>query len=185
LLTKWGPVTFLTMWKTIKAYKANDPAAKSIAEIIFLYPGLRAIAFHRLAHLLYRLRLYFLARLVSEIARFMSGIEIHPGAKIGKGVVIDHGMGVVIGETAEVSDGVLIYQGATLGGSQLNSGKRHPTIKENVIIGAGSKIIGPIIVGEGAKIGANAVVLTDVASYSNVGGVPGRVLSSNNKGASL
>jgi serine O-acetyltransferase len=165
------------MLNILRAYKSNDPAAKSYLEILFLYPGIRAIAFHRIAHPLYKVRFYFLARLISEIARFLTGIEIHPGAKIGKAVVIDHGMGVVIGETAEVCDNVLIYQGVTLGGADLRSKKRHPTIKENVILGAGSKIIGPVIVGAGSKVGANAVVLNDVAPNTSVGGVPAKILS--------
>jgi serine O-acetyltransferase len=168
------------MFSVIKAYKVNDPAAKSSLEILLLYPGIRAMALYRLARSLYKIRLFFFARLISEVARLISGIEIHPGAKIGRGVVIDHGMGVVIGETAVIGNNVLIYHGVTLGGSARGPEKRHPTIKDNVILGAGCKIIGPIIVGEGSKVGANAVVLQDVAPHTSVGGVPSRVLSTKN-----
>lgn len=169
------------MWATLEAYKKSDPAAKSKIEILFLYPGIRAISFHRIAHPLYKLRLYFLARLISEIGRFVSGIEIHPGAKIGKAVVFDHGMGTVIGETAEIGNNVLIYQGVTLGGIELTATKRHPTVKDQVILGAGCKVIGPVTIGERAKVGANAVVLNSVPSQTSVGGIPARHLNSFDK----
>jgi serine O-acetyltransferase len=167
------------MLTTIRAYKKYDPAAKSLIEVLLLYPGPRALACHRVAHFLYRLGLFFFARFVAEIGRFFSGIEIHPGAKIGKAVVIDHGMGTVIGETAEIGDHVLIYQGVTLGGVDLHAHKRHPTVKNHAVLGAGSQIIGPVVIGEGAKVGANAVVLADVPPGVSVGGVPAKILSSH------
>jgi serine O-acetyltransferase len=165
------------MIKFLQAYKKNDPAAKSLAEIFLLYPGPRAMFFYRVAHAFYRENSYFIARLFSELGRLISGIEIHPGATIGECVVIDHGMGVVIGETAEIGNHVLIYQGVTLGGVDLVARKRHPTIKDHVVLGAGSKIIGPITIGEGAKVGANAVVIEDVPPGVSVGGVPAKILS--------
>lgn len=169
------------MMKILNSYQKYDPAAKSKIEILLLYPGLRAMALYRIAHAFYTAEFFFVARLISEIARLISGIEIHPGAKIGEDVVIDHGMGVVIGETAEIGNNVLIYHGVTLGGSALKAGKRHPTVRDNVVLGAGCKIIGPVTIGENVKVGANAVVLSDVRSFTSVGGVPARVLSSNNR----
>jgi len=160
------------MLSLLKAYKKYDPAAKSLGEILFLYPGVRVLIFHRLAHALYKLRLYFVARFLSEVGRFISGIEIHPGAVLGKNLIIDHGMGIVIGETAEVGDNVVIYHGATLGGIVQDSVKRHPIIKNNVIIGAGAKLIGRITVGENSRVGANAVVTKDVPPDTTVVGVP-------------
>lgn len=150
------------MIDTLKAYKAYDPAAKSIFEIALLYPGVKAIAFHRLAHGLYRCQLFFLARLICEFSRFLTGIEIHPGARIGQRLVIDHGMGVVIGETAEIGDDCIIFHGVTLGGVKFDPIKRHPTVRNRVLIGTGAKILGPITLGEGCRIGANAVVTKDV-----------------------
>lgn len=140
----------------------NDPAARSKAEVLLLYPTVHALMVYRVANFLYKKKRYFVARLISQISRSITGIEIHPGATIGKGLFIDHGMGVVIGETAEIGDNVLIYHGVTLGGTGKDKGKRHPTIENNVIIGAGAKVLGPITVGEGAKIGANSVVVRDV-----------------------
>lgn len=154
----------------------RDPAARNWLEVLFCYPGLQVLLFHRCAHWLYSLGLPFLPRLVSHLARFLTGIEIHPGAQIGKGVFIDHGMGVVIGETAIVGDYALIYQGVTLGGTGKESGKRHPTLGENVVVGAGAKVLGNIQVGNNVRIGAGSVVLRDVPSDCTVVGVPGRVV---------
>lgn len=162
------------MIEFIRAYRKRDPAAKSFLEVLLLYPGPRAIFLHRIAHFLYKCRLYFLARLVAEKSRFLTGIEIHPGAKIGKRCVIDHGTGVVIGETAEVGDDCLLYQGVTLGGVDLNPVKRHPTLGNNVVIGGGAKILGNIEIGDGAKVGANAVVTKSVAPGATVVGIPAR-----------
>ena len=144
----------------------EDPAAKSKLEVLLLYPCVHSIIAYRLTHFLYKHKLFFLARLISQLSRFFTGIEIHPGAKIGKGLFIDHGMGVVIGETAEVGDNVTIYHGVTLGGTGKHTGKRHPTIGDNVLIGTGAKVLGPIIVGNNAKIGANSVVLHNVPELS-------------------
>ncbi|WP_423302900.1 serine O-acetyltransferase [Deferribacter thermophilus] len=155
----------------------KDPAARSVWEIIFCYPGFHANIFHRIAHWLWTHKLYFLGRFVSHISRFLTGIEIHPGAKIGKRFFIDHGMGVVIGETAEIGDNVTIYHQVTLGGVSLNKGKRHPTIGNNVIIGSGAKILGPFKVGDNSKIGSNSVVVKEVPPNSTVVGIPGRVVT--------
>lgn len=154
----------------------RDPAARNWLEVLFCYPGLQALLFHRFAHWLYTLGIPFIPRLISHIARFLTGIEIHPGAKIGKGVFIDHGMGVVIGETAIIGDYALIYQGVTLGGTGKECGKRHPTLGENVVVGAGSKVLGNILVGNNVRIGAGSVVLRDVPSDCTVVGVPGRII---------
>lgn len=162
--------------ETIDAFKARDPAARSALEIILLYPGFHAIVYHRIAHWLYKRKLFFLARLVSQWSRFWTGIEIHPGAKIGRRLVIDHGMGIVIGETAEVGDNCTIYHGVTLGGTGKEKGKRHPTIGDNVLIGAGAKLLGPINVGDNAMIGAGSVVLDDVEPGSTVTGVKARAV---------
>jgi serine O-acetyltransferase len=152
----------------------RDPAAKSTLEVVLLYPGFHAIAFYHLSHWCYGKRLFFLARLVSQFARFLTGTEIHPGAKIGRGLFIDHGMGVVIGETAEVGDNCTIYHGVTLGGTGKDKGKRHPTVGNNVLLSTGAKVLGPFKVGDNARIGANAVVLTEVEPNTTVVGVPGR-----------
>jgi serine O-acetyltransferase len=159
----------------IKAYRTNDPAAKSDFEVILLYPGLKAVGMHRVSHWLFGKKIPLLPRFLSQLMRFFTGIEIHPGAKIGKHLVIDHGMGVVIGETAEVGDDCTIFHGSTLGGKG-GTGKRHPTIGQGVMIGAGAKLLGPIHVGDGAKVGANAVVLKDVPAGATVVGIPGRVV---------
>lgn len=156
---------------------ARDPAARSVAEVILFYPGFHAIINHRLAHFLYSRRLYFLARMVSHISRFLTGIEIHPGAKIGKGFFIDHGSGIVIGETAEIGDNVTLYQGVTLGGTGKEKGKRHPTIGNNVTISAGAKVLGSFTVGDHAKIGGGSVVVKTVPAYCTVVGVPGRIVA--------
>ena len=157
----------------IRTIMEKDPAIKSIAEV-FLYSSFWAMIFHRFAHKLYRKHMFFAARFVSQVSRFFTGIEIHPGAKIGKCFFIDHGMGVVIGETCEIGDNVLIYQGVTLGGTGKDVGKRHPTIGNNVLVGSGAKILGPIKIGDTVKVGAGSVVLRNVPSNSTVVGVPAR-----------
>ena len=154
----------------------KDPAARNVLEVIILYPGFHILVCHRIAHFLYKHKLFFLARLISQIGRFFTGIEIHPGAKIGKRLFIDHGMGIVIGETAEVGDDCTIYHQVTLGGTGKDSDKRHPDIGNNVMIGCGAKILGPIKIGNNVKIGANAVVTKDVQDNSTVVGIPGKVL---------
>lgn len=146
----------------LEAYKKYDPAAKSYAEILLLYPGPRALFFHRIAHGLYKVRLYFIARLVADISRTLTGIEIHPGAEIGKRLVIDHGVGCVIGETAVIGNDCVLFHGVTLGGVKFDPVKRHPTVGDRVLIGAGAKVLGPITIGNDARIGANAVVLKAV-----------------------
>ena len=146
----------------LKAYKNYDPAAKSYLEIFLLYPGPRALFFHRIAHFLYSNKIYFFARLVADISRTLTGIEIHPGAEIGRRLVIDHGVGCVIGETAEIGDDCIIFHGVTLGGLKFDPIKRHPTVGNHVLIGTGAKVLGPIKVNDGAKIGANAVVMKEV-----------------------
>jgi len=154
----------------------RDPAARSTWEVITCYPGFHALLIHRLAHRLWRVKLRWLARFVSHVSRFLTGIEIHPGAKVGRRVFIDHGMGVVIGETAELGDDCTLYHGVTLGGTSWNKGKRHPTLERGVVIGAGAKVLGPIVVGEGAKIGSNAVVVKDVPAGATALGIPARVI---------
>jgi serine O-acetyltransferase len=156
--------------------KERDPAARSTLEILLCYPGFHALAMHRISHRLWRLRVPLLPRLLSQVGRLFTGIEIHPGARIGRGVFIDHGMGVVIGETAVIGDHCLLYQGVTLGGTGKQHGKRHPTLKENVVVGAGAKVLGAITVGANTRIGAGSVLLRDVASDSTVVGIPGRVI---------
>ncbi len=156
------------MWDLIKAYRSYDPAAKSDWEILFLYPGPKAIFFHQIAHFLYKNNLHFLARLVCELSRFLTGIEIHPGAVIGKRLVIDHGMGVVIGETAVIGNDCIIFHGVTLGGLKFDRVKRHPTVGNNVLIGTGAKILGPVNIGDGSRVGANAVVTKDVEPHTTV-----------------
>ena len=159
----------------IRAAQKRDPAAQGFLEVLLLYQGLHAIIAHRIAHFLYKLHFFFLARYLSQLSRWATGIEIHPGAVIGRSLFIDHGMGVVIGETAIVGDNVLIYQGVTLGGTGLEKGKRHPTIGNNVVIGGGAKILGSITIGDNSYIGANAVVIKDIPPNSTVVGVPGRI----------
>jgi serine O-acetyltransferase len=165
-----------TLVADFKVIFERDPAARNWLEVLFCYPGLQALLFHRFAHWLYHLGLPFIPRFISHIARFLTGIEIHPGARIGQGVFIDHGMGVVIGETAIVGDYALIYQGVTLGGTGKESGKRHPTLGENVVVGAGAKVLGNLLIGNNVRIGAGSVVLRDVPSDCTVAGVPGRLL---------
>ncbi len=169
------------MRSLIKAYKRSDPAARNGFEIILLYPGVRAIFFHRIAHFLYYYKIPFLPRFIAEISRWLSGIEIHPGAVIGKSVVIDHGMGTVIGETAVVGDDVLIFHGVTLGATHFKQGKRHPTVESGVILGAGSKILGDIVIGKNARVGANSVVLVSVAQDTHVAGIPAKIINKNSQ----
>ena len=168
------------MIKTIKSdiaiIRERDPAARGILEIFLCYPGFQAIFIHRFTHKLWNLKLPLIPRILSQINRSLTGIEIHPGAKIGRKVFIDHGMGVVIGETAEIGDNCLLYQGVTLGGTGKNHGKRHPTLKENVVVGAGAKVLGSIIVGANTRIGAGSVVVRSVKGNSTVVGIPGRVV---------
>ncbi len=156
--------------------KERDPAARSTLEILLCYPGFHALVMHRISHRLWRLGVPLAPRLLSQVARLLTGIEIHPGARIGRGVFIDHGMGVVIGETSVIGDHCLLYQGVTLGGTGKQHGKRHPTLKENVVVGAGAKVLGAITVGANTRIGAGSVLLRDVASDSTVVGIPGRVI---------
>ena len=162
--------------ETLSAYQARDPAARSKLEIFLLYPGVHALLFHRVSHWLYRHRLLFLARFLSQLARHLTGIEIHPGAKIGRRFVIDHGMGIVIGETAEIGDDCLLYHGVTLGGTGKDQGKRHPTLGNNVMVSAGAKVLGPFKVGDNSRIASNAVVLSEIPSDATAVGVPARVV---------
>ncbi|HID86910.1 MAG TPA: serine O-acetyltransferase [Anaerolineae bacterium] len=170
-----------TLRRDIQAVFERDPAARSVPEIILCYPGFHALFFHRLAHWLWERRLHLLGRFVSHLGRALTGIEIHPGARIGPGFFVDHGMGVVIGETAELGENVTLYQGVTLGGTSLKKEKRHPTIGDNVVIGAGATVLGPITVGENSRIGANSVVVKDVPPNAVVVGVPGRVIYRNGR----
>ena len=156
--------------------RERDPAARGFLEILLCYPGFQALALHRISHVLWKLDLPLVPRVLSQINRSITGIEIHPGARIGKGVFIDHGMGVVIGETAEIGNRCLLYQGVTLGGTGKDDGKRHPTLAENVVIGAGAKVLGAITVGENTRIGAGSVVVRNVEADSTVVGIPGRVV---------
>ena len=165
----------------VAAYKARDPAARSTFEILTLYPGIKATLSHKKAHWFYEHKMYYIARWISQRSRKQTGIEIHPGAKIGRRFVIDHGMGIVIGETAEVGDDVLIYQGVTLGGTGKDVGKRHPTIGNNVLIGSGAKVLGPFKVGDNSRIAANAVVLKEIPANSTAVGVPARVVKVDGK----
>jgi serine O-acetyltransferase len=166
------------MFDLLRAYKQFDPAAQSLLEVALLYPGVKAQAFHRVAHWLYRMRVPVLPRLVSELSRWLTGIEIHPGARIGRNVIIEHGMGTVIGETAEVEDDVVILHGVTLGARHIrgaNPGKRHPTVRKGATLCAGAQIVGAVTVGEGAMVGANSVVLADVPAGGVAVGVPARI----------
>ncbi len=165
----------------IEAVKARDPAAKSDMEILFLYSGVHAILAYRVSHKLYVSKHYFSARLVSQVARFFTGIEIHPGAKIGRGLFIDHGMGVVIGETTEIGDNCTLYQGVTLGGTGKDVGKRHPTLADNVMVGSGAKVLGPFKIGSGTKVASGAVVLEEIPENSTAVGIPARVVRKDGK----
>jgi len=166
--------------RDVQAVFEHDPAAKNAWEIFFAYPGFHARQFHRLSHTLWNWNVPFFPRFISHLGRFFTGIEIHPGAKIGEGFFIDHGMGVVIGETSEIGDNVALYQGVTLGGTSLLKKKRHPTLSNNVVVGAGSKLIGAITIGENVKVGAGSVVVTSVPPHATVVGVPGRVVEIRN-----
>lgn len=170
---------FKRLKNEIQVVFERDPAAKSTLEVLLTYPGLHAIMMHRVAHWMYKKERFLLARIISQFSRFITGIEIHPGAKIGEGLFIDHGAGVVIGETAEVGDNVTIYQGVTLGGTGKEKGKRHPTIGNNVVISTGAKVLGSFTVGDNAKIGAGSVVLKPVPPDCTVVGVPGKVVIRN------
>ncbi|MFX4262525.1 serine O-acetyltransferase [Pelotomaculum propionicicum] len=172
---------FSGLRKNIRVVMERDPAAKSVLEVILCYPGFHAIIMHRLAHRFYRRRWFVTARLISHISRFLTGIEIHPGAKIGEGLFIDHGSGVVIGETAELGDNVTVYQGVTLGGTGKEKEKRHPTIGNNVVVSVGAKVLGSFTVGDNSKIGAGSVVLKAVPPDSTVVGVPGKVVARNGR----
>lgn len=165
----------------LKSIKERDPAARNCLEIFLLYSGFHALLYYRIAHFFYKCKLKFLARFVSQLGRFFTGVEIHPGAKIGRGLLIDHGMGVVIGETAEVGDNCTIYQGVTLGGTGKHCGKRHPTLGSDVMVGAGAKVLGPFKVGDHAKIAAGAVVLKEVPSDSTAVGIPAKIVNSASK----
>jgi len=174
-------ILFKTLKEDIQTVFAKDPAARGVLEVIFCYPGLHALWFYRLAHFLWRYKLRFLARFASHVSRFLTGIEIHPGAKIGRRFFIDHGAGVVIGETTEVGDDVLMYQGVVLGGTTLKKVKRHPTIGNNVVMGAGAVALGAITIGEGARIGSGSVVVKSVPPGATVVGIPGRVVEDRHK----
>lgn len=167
---------FKNLRADVRAAKRNDPAARNAFEILLTYSGVHALSWHRVAYFFHKIKLKLLARIISQLGRFFTGIEIHPAAKIEGGVFIDHGSGVVIGETAEVRKGTVIYQGVTLGGTGKERGKRHPTIMENVTLSAGAKVLGGFTVGKGAKIGAGAVVLKEVPPYATVVGIPGRIV---------
>jgi serine O-acetyltransferase len=172
---------FKTLREDIQTVFAKDPAARSMLEVIFCYPGLHALWLHRPAHFLWQHKFRFLARLLSHKSRFLTGVEIHPGAKIGRRFFIDHGAGVVIGETAEIGDDVLLYQGVVLGGTTLKKGKRHPTVGNGVVVGSGAIVLGAITIGDGARIGSGSVVVKSVPAGASVVGVPGRVVEDKKK----
>lgn len=167
---------FKSMIHYLSNIRDNDPAARGLLEVLVLYPSVHAVGLYRVANVLWRKKFYFTARLLSQFARFLTGIEIHPGATIGKQLFIDHGMGVVVGETTEIGDNVTLYQGVTLGGTGKDTGKRHPTIGSNVVIGSGAKVLGPIYIASGSKIGANSVVLKDTKTDSTAVGIPARLI---------
>jgi serine O-acetyltransferase len=169
-------MVFSTVKRDLQAVFDHDPAARTTLEVFLCYPGFHAVTLHRLAHWCWKRGLKLLARWISHVSRFLTGIEIHPGARLGRGVFIDHGMGVVVGETTEIGDNVTLYQGVTLGGTTHSKGKRHPTIEENVVIGAGAKVLGPFTVGAGSMVGAGSVVIREVPPNSTVVGIPGRAL---------
>lgn len=170
---------FSRLFDLVCAYKKYDPATNSRLEILFLYPGVTAWIFHQVGHTFYRWKVPFIPRLISGWARFFTGIEIHPGAQIGDRVIMDHGMGIVIGETAIVHNDVLLYQGVTLGGTSLERTKRHPTIEQHCVIGGGAKILGNIVIGAGSRVGANSVVIKSVPPGSTVVGIPGKIVSAS------
>jgi serine O-acetyltransferase len=174
---------FRAIKEDISSVFERDPAARSTLEVLTCYPGVHARIMHRISHRLWQWRLFWLARFMSHIARFLTGIEIHPGATIGRRFFIDHGMGVVIGETAEIGDDVTLYHGVTLGGTSWKEGKRHPTLGKGVVVGAGAKILGPILIGDAAKIGSNAVVVKNVPAGATAAGIPARILDEEKKSA--
>lgn len=167
------------LWEDAKNIRDKDPAARNVAEVIILYPGFHVLVTHRIAHFLYRHHFFFLARLVSQVSRHLTGIEIHPGATIGKKLFIDHGMGIVFGETTEIGDNCTIYHGVTLGGTGKDTGKRHPTLGNNVLIGAGAKVLGPVFIGDNVRIGAGSVVLHNIPANATAVGVPAAVVRIN------
>ena len=167
---------FKRLREEIAIIKERDPAARNSVEVFLLYSGLHAVIYHRIAHWFYKKRRFFMARWISQTSRFLTGIEIHPGAKIGKGLFIDHGSGIVIGETTEIGDYCIIYQGVTLGGTGKEKGKRHPTLGNNVLVGSGARVLGPFKVGDNSRIAANAVVLTEVPENSTAVGIPARII---------
>ncbi|MEO4055289.1 serine O-acetyltransferase EpsC [Solibacillus sp. CAU 1738] len=167
---------FKRMKEDINNIFENDPAARSVLEVVLTYSGLHATWSHRIAHWFFKRRFYFIARVISQVSRFFTGIEIHPGAKIGRRFFIDHGMGVVIGETCEIGDNVTLYQGVTLGGTGKEKGKRHPTLEDNVLVATGAKVLGSITIGENSKVGAGSVVLKDVPPNATIVGIPGKVV---------
>ena len=169
------------LWEDAKNIRDKDPAARNVAEVILLYPGFHILVFHAVSHFLYRHKLLFLARLNSQLARHITGIEIHPGATIGHKLFIDHGMGIVFGETTEIGDNCTIYHGVTLGGTGKDCGKRHPTLGNNVLIGAGAKVLGPVFIGDNVRIGAGSVVLANLPANATAVGVPAEVVRINNK----
>jgi len=172
---------FETLKSDIRAAKERDPACRSALDVVFSYPGFHAVFLHRISHRLWGWRLFFVARLLSHVGRFLTGIEIHPAVRVGKGFFIDHGMGVVIGETTEIGENVTLYQGVTLGGVSLKKEKRHPTLRDNVVVGAGAKVLGPFEVGENSRIGSNSVVVKEVPPNSTVIGIPGRIVVKEGK----
>src|SRR5512137_1117488 len=172
---------FKAIREDISSVFARDPAARSTLEVLTCYPGVHARILHRMSHGLWKWKLYWLARFLAHVARGLTGIEIHPGATIGRRFFIDHGMGVVIGETAEIGDDVTLYHGVTLGGTSWKEGKRHPTLGNGVVVGAGAKILGPIVIGDGAKIGSNAVVVKEVPAGATAAGIPARILDEEQK----
>ena len=168
------------LWEDAKNIRDKDPAARNVAEVIILYPGFHVLVTHKIAHFLYRHRCFFLARLVSQLARHLTGIEIHPGAKIGRKLFIDHGMGIVFGETTEIGDNCTIYHGVTLGGTGKDTGKRHPTLGNNVLIGAGAKVLGPVYIGDNVRVGAGSVVLKNLPANATAVGVPAEIVRVGN-----
>jgi len=174
---------FKNLKEDIEAVFQRDPAVRSKLEVVVCYPGFHALQFHRLAHKLWQMKFYFFARFISQLSRFLTGIEIHPGAKIGKGFFIDHGMGVVIGETAEIGDNCTLYHGVTLGGTSWAKEKRHPTLGNDVVVGSGAKVLGPFVVGDGSKIGSNSVVVKKVPAQSTVVGIPGKIVQTGDQQA--
>ncbi len=167
---------FKTLWQDMRAPFGRDPAVRNVLEVMLCYPGFHALAFYRISHWLWIRGFKLAGRFISQLGRFLSGIEIHPGATIGRGFFIDHGMGVVIGETSEIGDDVTLYHGVTLGGTTWNQGKRHPTLADNVVVGAGAKILGPVVIGKDALVGSNAVVVKNVAPGTTVVGIPARAV---------